>query len=296
MAKNEPSGLKYLYAGFSKCGTKSITAAFRRLGYKVYDFNEHQLYNTERWLQFIDPKKSRDEKIDLLHQMYKDVDVAVAMPIYSFWKELCEAFPDCKVIFYERPEAEWTKSSNGQLEKLAALKWLPDEISYPILRLFAPKTYQCQVWFDRLADINLGQEFYGWNSWWYGRFKPDSLLNTLKYRRHNADVMVNCPEERLLVLTVDTFNWETICAFVGKPIPTDDQGQPIEFPHVNKAGAFAKDAFKKADAPLVKLYKKEVRENTIKYLTGALLGYGLYRYRDHVIEGLKSSKLALNWK
>ena len=196
-------GLKYIYAGYPKCGTKSFAAAFRLLGFKVYDINEHQMYNHEKWFQFLDPRKSRSQKIKILQEMYQDVDVAVATPIYTFWREICEAFPNCKVIFYKRPEAEWQASSYNQLEKLADLKWLPDEVSYPILRLFAPKTYQCTVWFDRFTCY-LGQEFHGWNSWWYGRFRPDPLLNMVKYRRHNADVLLNCPKDKLLILTADT--------------------------------------------------------------------------------------------
>ena len=32
--------VKYIYAGFSKCGTKTMAAAFRNMGYSVYDFDE----------------------------------------------------------------------------------------------------------------------------------------------------------------------------------------------------------------------------------------------------------------
>merc|ERR1719220_51401 len=220
----------------------------------------------------------------------------MAMPVYVFWKEFLEVFPEAKVVHYPREVEAWQRSSQVQLKELIKVKRFPDEISYFFMRFFAPETYRCHLWQDRCNKLIIGQEVDGFYTLKNGRMQADQLLNGVRYRTHNADVELNCPKEKILVLSKTTFNWETICAFVGKPIPTDDQGQPIDFPHVNKAGAFAKDAFKKADAPLVKLYKKEVIENTIKYLTGALLGYGLYRYRDHVIEGLKSYKLALNWK
>ena len=280
----EPKGVKIIYAAYSKCCTKSIAAAFRILNYKVYDFAEHQLYNHETWLKFLDTKLSRSEKIKLLYEMHKDVDVLVAMPAYTFWRELTEAFPEAKVIFYARSEEAWKKSAYNQLNKLAELKKVPDIISLTMLRIFAPTSYKCQIWFNRFCDLNISQEFKGWYTFSHGRFVQDKLIGVLCYRRHNADVLMNCPKDKLLVLTEDTFNWETICSYINKPIPKDKNGNIIDFPHVNKAGAFAKEQFKNSEAPLVKLYKKEVRESCVKYFSMGVAGYFVYKYKGEILK------------
>ena len=32
--------LKYIYAGYSKCGTKTVAELFKKLGFRVHDFKE----------------------------------------------------------------------------------------------------------------------------------------------------------------------------------------------------------------------------------------------------------------
>ena len=69
-------GLKYIYAGFSKCGTKTIAAAFRTLGYNVYDWEETFLYTIDHWLAFY-AATTVHEKHKILYDMLKDVDIVM---------------------------------------------------------------------------------------------------------------------------------------------------------------------------------------------------------------------------
>ena len=108
-----------------------------RLGFKVYDFNEHQVYNHQGWLKVLDPKYSVDERLEIIYEMYKDVEIAVAQPIYQYWKEFTIVFPKCKVIFYEREIKSWAKSGFNQLKILSEQNKIPMEISNFYLKLFS---------------------------------------------------------------------------------------------------------------------------------------------------------------
>ena len=91
-------GLKYIYAGYSKCGTKTMAAAFKILGYKCMDIIETLGYCSDRLDDFFSPGFSRKEKIEFLREMLKDIDVVLDNPWFHFWEELLEAFPDARCI------------------------------------------------------------------------------------------------------------------------------------------------------------------------------------------------------
>ena len=109
--------LQYIYTGYSKCGTKTMAEVFRVLGFKVCDFEETMLDLTTDWIEFIDGRKTHEERIELLKQMFQDFDACMGAPCYVYWQELMAAFPDAKCIFYQREEHSWAKSCVTQLEK-----------------------------------------------------------------------------------------------------------------------------------------------------------------------------------
>ena len=109
-------GLKYIYTGFNKCGTKTIKEAFEILGFKVYDFEENAIFLSKHWIKFFSPKTSTDEKYKLLYEMFKDVDALVEGPNLYFWKEILTVFPECKVVHFQREEDAWYKSVVKQVK------------------------------------------------------------------------------------------------------------------------------------------------------------------------------------
>merc|ERR1719220_1798607 len=128
----------------------------------------------------------------------------MAMPVYVFWKEFLEVFPEAKVVHYPREVEAWQRSSQVQLKELIKVKRFPDEISYFFMRFFAPETYRCHLWQDRCNKLIVGQEFDGFYTLKNGRMQADQLLNGVRYRTHNADVELNCPKEKILVLSKTT--------------------------------------------------------------------------------------------
>ena len=109
-------GLKYIYAGYSKCGTKTIAAAFRKLGFNVVDYEETMLDYRLRWNDYLHPGTTPAEKSKIVQKMYESVDIVFDVPHYFLWKELMDAFPDAKCIFWAREEDSWWNSFHKQLQ------------------------------------------------------------------------------------------------------------------------------------------------------------------------------------
>ncbi|XP_076812339.1 uncharacterized protein LOC143459192 isoform X1 [Clavelina lepadiformis] len=85
--------MKVVMAGYSKTGTKSMAAALRLLGYKVYDFMDHFWYHYEDWMKIME----RQSTVEDFRRMYQDVDALTGCPAFAFWEEILKAFPDAKV-------------------------------------------------------------------------------------------------------------------------------------------------------------------------------------------------------
>nr|XP_039273956.1 uncharacterized protein LOC120347910 [Styela clava] len=106
--------MKVICAGLSKTGTKSMNEALSILGYKVYDLLENFEIFGKEWRKIFDGKAGVEE----IRAMYKDIDAAMDVPIYSFWEMILEAFPDAKVILTVRDdEDKFCESMKTQLRK-----------------------------------------------------------------------------------------------------------------------------------------------------------------------------------
>ena len=120
--------VKYIYAGFSKCGTKSLATAFREMGFKVHDMEETLEGACEGFYRMTDQNLSTQEKSKILYEMFKDVDYCGDWPCFNYWREILEVFPEAKVIFYQREEDAWFKSFQGTTEivcrNYCSLRWL----------------------------------------------------------------------------------------------------------------------------------------------------------------------------
>ena len=85
--------MKIICSGYQKTGTKSLAAALRLLGYKVFDFEEQFFFLGKDLSQILE----KGWNITDLQKIYKDVDVIIDLPSCILWEELHEAFPDAKV-------------------------------------------------------------------------------------------------------------------------------------------------------------------------------------------------------
>ena len=85
--------MKVIVAGYSKTGTKTMNAALKDLGYKVYDNTEHFVFHFEEWDQIF---KGNGSEADF-KRMYESVDAVTDHPANIYWQEIHKAFPDAKV-------------------------------------------------------------------------------------------------------------------------------------------------------------------------------------------------------
>jgi len=85
--------MKIICSGYQKTGTKSLTAALRLLGYKVFDFEE-QFFFLGKDLSHI---FENGWNVGDIKNIFKDVDVIIDLPSCILWEELHEAFPNAKV-------------------------------------------------------------------------------------------------------------------------------------------------------------------------------------------------------
>lgn len=86
--------MKVIYAGFSKCGTKSMAKALRELGYNVHDFMDHYEKNGDKWEKICKEGGTKED----FQKMLEKVDAVTDIPAYFFWQEILEAFPEAKVL------------------------------------------------------------------------------------------------------------------------------------------------------------------------------------------------------
>ena len=91
--------MKVILAGQSKTGTKSMATALQELGMNVYDALEHYVYLEKDWMKLL----TRGGTVDDIRRMYQGVDAVTDVPVWYFWEEFLQAFPDAKVNqMYER--------------------------------------------------------------------------------------------------------------------------------------------------------------------------------------------------
>ena len=90
--------VKIIYAGYSKCGTKTFAKAFRTMGLTVHDFEEYIVYDFRHWEKFESHKTSISEKKKIIREMLKDVDAVTDLPYYNFWREILDQFPEATLV------------------------------------------------------------------------------------------------------------------------------------------------------------------------------------------------------
>lgn len=88
--------MKVILAGYSKTGTKTMAAAFDTLGLNTYDYFENLYYLYNDWLEIFDGKATKED----IRKMFDGVDALTDSPVFYYWEELAEAFPEAKVRLY----------------------------------------------------------------------------------------------------------------------------------------------------------------------------------------------------
>ncbi|XP_020912244.1 uncharacterized protein LOC110249992 [Exaiptasia diaphana] len=195
--------MKIICAGLQKTGTKSMAAALRILGFTVHDYDEHNVYYLNEYLD------AMDGKIPDFTTMYKDVDATTDIPASLFWEEIKESFPEAKVVLMVRESAEsWVDS---MLHTRAVVFQNVKQFSTSMAMSITPTG---RKWWKLYEKCSIRMRF------------DDKEKMPPVYTKHNARVKATIPRDELLVYNVKQ-GWKPLCEFLGVEVPD------VPFPRLN---------------------------------------------------------------
>jgi len=233
--------MKVILASFPKCGTKTMASAFEQLGLRNCDYPDQFMEQHDDWIKLVNEGA---ENVDF-KRMFENYDSVTDVPACWFWKQISDAFPDAKIILTKRSsEKVWLKSFIQQE------KTFLEHINAPI-RMLSSYNRKQQRYFDKTYTSIFGH-----------RPLPSKYNETLTveaYNKHNAHVVMNAPEDQLLVFDFKD-GWAPLCKFLDVPVPD------VPFPHKNKSGS-AIDEIMQNNALYVRV-EREVKN--AKFLLAAL--------------------------
>jgi hypothetical protein len=202
--------LQVIGAGFGRTGTLSLKAALEALGfgpcYHMYELLGH-IDHAQFWVaaEAGDPAALRTPLAG-----YR---ATVDWPGCVFWRELCDLYPEAKVVLSVRPPGRWYDSFRETVGAVLAAGAPAD-----VPEVFAP-VFEMS---DRIVrDRSFGPGFD----------VEDADAVIAAYQAHNESVREGVASHRLLEFDVSQ-GWSPLCAFLGVPIPD------TEFPNVNDREQF----------------------------------------------------------
>lgn len=138
------------------------------------------------------------------------------MPCAAFWRELCDAYPDAKVVLVERDVD----------------KWYPSFIAGTVDAMFTPTGIVTRSCIEPLLGSRVGAFSLKVIQGMLGEKEPDAMKRNAKeaYQQHYKEVRAAIPADRLLDYRLGS-GWKPLCDFLKQPIPNED------FPWVNESDA-----------------------------------------------------------
>ncbi len=199
--------LKVIGTGFGRTGTNSLKLSLEQLGFGPC----HHMYEVvaDDLQKGVWESIARGNHVDW-DEVFQNYSSCIDWPAAHYWEELCEHYPNAKVLHSVRDEEKWISSMHKTILP-TLLKWDPE--------IEGPNREN-----PRMAyEIIMRQTFDG---------KLDDREHALNvYRAHNKKVRSSIPQDRLLVYDV-VQGWEPLCEFLEVPVPDSP------FPRVNSADDF----------------------------------------------------------
>jgi hypothetical protein len=199
--------MKILGVGLSRTGTMSLTIALRRLGFRAMHYDRVRLND------ILDGSNPNPD-----FRRYDDVDAVLDIPSAYFYHELLDAYPEAKAILTLRDTDDWWRSVERHVNV---------HFPYKSPKLFGYDHRRRALGASPLSDAGAANHFKMLLlNCVYGSTVALEYLYKKKYLDHNASVVRDVPEERLLVMDVTAGDgWEKLCDFLAVPIPD------LPFPH-----------------------------------------------------------------
>ncbi|KAI1265847.1 hypothetical protein F5Y18DRAFT_29874 [Xylariaceae sp. FL1019] len=217
-------GLSVIHGSLFRMGTKSMTAAYRILGYRV----DHGMDTLEQPWAALEaaaeatfphapgavsrPPYTRKEWDELWGNR---VDIVTDLGSI-FCPEFVKAYPDAKLVIVQREFDSWYKSlSEGPLHALFGPVT-------PVLRFLALNVL------NNRAFVAMHKIFLGF---FHARDRAEIDVKAREvYDRYFAELRAAVPPENILEYKLGD-GWEPLCEFLGKPVPN------TPFPRLNDAAS-----------------------------------------------------------
>ena len=187
--------LKFIYTGYTEYSNKSLSEAFRILGYHVADFEENFIALSDDWEKLLISNRNMpsEERKAILKNMFRGYDVVIDGPHLFFWKELLEVFPKCRVIHHFKQPDEWYEhfiKVNQIIRKklIGFFSWLPNFFTGFFFWLFLPTMANITRLYKILGPLYCGDSQSFMTPWSDSPKKLDEILLKRCYRSHIADV------------------------------------------------------------------------------------------------------------
>ncbi|XP_078495791.1 uncharacterized protein LOC108950450 [Ciona intestinalis] len=247
--------MKVIYAGYSKTGTKSMTAAFMELNYKTFDWLENSYYLGKDWRRIL----KEGGTVEDFRRMYEGVDAVVDAPCNLFWKELLEAFPEAKIVFAMRDEETLVKSLMNQI------RTAENNTMYTIMQMLSLSGWNHFTFTESTLQLLISAK----RNWPWSKFQLSPLVIGRNYRTHNAYLLQNAPKDKLLIFNVKE-GWEPLCEFLGEKVPNKP------FPHANIGASLIKD-YMENHPIMIRMMRETMFSLGVLTLIGAYGGYKVYQ-------------------
>lgn len=214
--------LEVLSLGFPRTGTKSMAMALETMGYghcaHGFDIMDSPDY-AARLEKAVDAHFfNRGERFTRFDwdALLGHCGAITDMPLVGFWKELCEAYPDAKIVLVERDEDSWYKS-------------LSEAVIEPF---FTPTSNFTRLYLEPLLGSRLGHIAYKSLCGFLQAKDETGMKAKMRrlYRQHYKEIREAIPKERILEYELGS-GWGPLCEFLGKP------ARKTVFPRVNETDA-----------------------------------------------------------
>jgi hypothetical protein len=202
----EGLSMRVLGVGLSRTGTLSLHRAFELLNFKSIHYDQVRLRD------ILDGSNTRPS-----FRRYDDVDAVTDLPTAYFYREILEAYPDCKAVLTTRDVESWWESWKRHNEQ--------DPVAPPSLR------GRMHALVSRTAAETVERHSFKTyvRNYVYGCALPREFLYKRKFLEYYERVPAEIPADRLLVMNlVGGDGWEVLCPFLNVPIPS------VPFPHENR--------------------------------------------------------------
>ena len=210
--------LTIIGAGVGRTGTYSLKTAIAQLGLGPCHHMEEVLHHMPVQLPLWEKAVKGGAGGSNWDAIYDGYQSAVDWPTAGFFRELGNAYPEAKFILTVRSPESWAASFSETIYTLLAGK---DQ---------APP--HMQAWLDMAAAVIAKSGFPAGMS-------PPALAEA--FTAHNDAVKAAIPPRNLLVYEVKQ-GWEPLCAFLGKPVPSEvfpKTNNRVEFWELVKRGSSA---------------------------------------------------------